>query len=209
MNDIGAQRILRSRTDPSVPLLEEGRNCCSVRRAKRAAVIIDAQAYFQAFAEAAERAERSIMILAWDFNSRVLLSRDETSRYHVSLGDFLNRLARRRKRLQIRILDWDFPLVFGTDREMSPLYGLSWNPHRRIHSHYDATHPLAGSHHQKMVVIDDKVAFNGGLDLTCRRWDSPEHKPDDPRRVENGKPYPPFHDVMMVVDGGTARALGE
>lgn len=189
-------------------LFEPGCNCCSVARAGRAAVIVDAQAYFQAFAEAAERAERSIIILAWDFDSRVLLGRDRSSPYRQTLGDFLNRLARRRKRLRIRILDWDFPLVFGVDREMSPLYGLGWSPHRRISFRYDGTHPLAGSHHQKIAVIDDKVAFSGGLDLTCRRWDTPEHRPADPRRVENGKPYPPFHDVMMVVDGEAARELG-
>ena len=209
MNDVSSHRILQSSTDPNTPLLEAGRNCCSITHAKRAAVIVDAQAYFQAFAEAAERAERSIMILAWDFNSRVVLSRDPSSPYHTTLGDFLNRLARKRKRLHIRILDWDFPLVFGTDREMSPLYGLTWTPHRRIHFHYDATHPLAGSHHQKIVVIDDKIAFNGGLDLTCRRWDTPDHAPQDPRRVDNGKPYPPFHDVMVAVDGSAAQALAE
>ena len=111
MNDNFSHHILQSATGRSAPLLEVGRNCCSVTRAQRAAVIVDAQAYFQAFAEAAERAERSIMILAWDFNSRILLSRDESSPYHVTLGDFLNRLARKRKRLQIRILDWDFPLA--------------------------------------------------------------------------------------------------
>ena len=34
---------------------------------------------------------------------------------------------------------------------------------------YDNTQPVAASHHQKIVVIDDKVAFCGGIDLTCRR----------------------------------------
>ena len=42
----------------------------------------------------------------------------------------------------------------------------------RSHFRYDNTHPIGGSHHQKIVVIDDAVAFNGGIDLTCRRWDT-------------------------------------
>lgn len=189
------------------PLFRPEANCCSVEHASRIAVLVDAADYFEAFAQAAERAQRSIFVLAWDFDSRAQLSFDAGSRHDTTVGDFLNALARRRKRLEIRILDWDFPLIFGIEREWSPLYGLSWTPHRRVHFRYDSTHPLAGSHHQKVVVIDDKIAFVGGLDLTCRRWDTPEHRPDDPRRMTAGKPYPPFHDVMMAVDGAAARAL--
>ena len=46
-------------------------------------------------------------------------------------------------------------MIFGTDREFPPLYGFGWTPHRRVHFRYDDTHPMAGSHHQKIVVIDD------------------------------------------------------
>src|SRR5436190_8368073 len=53
----------------------------------------------------------------------------------------------------------------------------------------------------------DPVAFIGGIDPTVRRFASPEHAPDDPRRVAYGKPYPPFHDLMVAVDGEAARSL--
>ena len=191
--------------DPS-SLFRTGENCCVVARAERVALLVDAESYFEAFMRAAERAERSIIVLAWDFNSRTPL-RIGPDGERVMLGDFLNDLARRRRRLHVRVLDWDYPMVFGADRELPPLYGLSWTPHRRVHLRYDGTHPLAGSHHQKLVVIDDRIAFVGGLDLTARRWDTPGHRPDDPRRTENGKPYPPFHDVMIAVDGEAAQAL--
>ena len=70
--------------------------------------------------------------------------------------------------------------------------------------------PAAASQHHKIVVIDDKVAYSGGLDLTIRRWDTPEHLIDDPRRVDpSGKPYPPFHDIQAVVAGEPARMLAE
>jgi phospholipase D1/2 len=190
-------------------LLQVGRNCCAVARAERAAFLVDAAAYFEAFARAAERAERSIIILAWDFDSRTALSFDETGTPRRTLGEFLNGLARRRRRLHVRALDWDYPMIFGHDREFPPVYGLSWKPHRRVDFHYDDTHPLGGSHHQKIVVIDDKMAFVGGLDLTTRRWDTPEHRPDDPRRVAFGNPYPPFHDLMIAVDGEAAGHLAE
>jgi phosphatidylserine/phosphatidylglycerophosphate/cardiolipin synthase-like enzyme/uncharacterized membrane protein YdjX (TVP38/TMEM64 family) len=182
-------------------------NCRSVARAQRVALLVDGAAYFDAFMRAAQRAEQSILILAWDFDSRTVLAYDEQGRPRVLLGEFLNGLARRRRRLRVRVLDWDYPMIFGRERELPPLYGLSWKPHRRVHFRYDATHPLAGSHHQKIVVIDDRLAFVGGLDLTCRRWDTPEHRPDDPRRMAAGKPYPPFHDAMLALDGEAAQAV--
>src|SRR5204862_387304 len=57
------------------------------------------------------------------------------------------------------------------------------------------------------VARAERVAFLVGIDLTVRRFDSPEHAPDDPRRVAYGKPYPPFHDLMVAVDGEAARSL--
>lgn len=195
----------------STSLFAAGLNCGAVAHADRVALIVDGKAYFEAFADAAERAQRSILILAWDFDSRTHLRIDETAesdqRRQATLGGFLNSLVRRRRRLHIRVLNWDYPVIFGKDRELPPLYGLSWHPHRRTHLRYDATHPLGGSQHQKIVVIDDRLAFAGGLDLTCRRWDTPEHRPQDPRRTVNGKRYPPFHDLMIAVDGEAAREL--
>ena len=35
------------------------------------------------------------------------------------------------------------------------------------------------SHHEKLVVVDHKIAFLGGLDLAYGRWDMPEHKLND------------------------------
>jgi phosphatidylserine/phosphatidylglycerophosphate/cardiolipin synthase-like enzyme/uncharacterized membrane protein YdjX (TVP38/TMEM64 family) len=194
---------------PARTLLRPGENCWRIEQADRVAVLVDGEAYFTAFAQAAERARHSIIILAWDFNSRALIKFDERSVGPVALGDFLNELVRRRRGLDVRVLIWDYPMIFGTDREFPPIYGLGWKPHRRVRIRYDNTQPVAGSHHQKVVVIDDRIAFCGGLDLTARRWDTPEHRPAEARRQADESAYPPFHDVMMMVDGGAARALGE
>ena len=189
-------------------IFEPGRNCWRLAHADRAAFIIDADAYFKAFVAAAELAQRSILIVGWDFHSRTRLIWDDGPR-DVELGAFLNRLAKRRPQLQIHILIWDYPMIFGFDREWAPLSGFGWKPHRRVHLRYDNTHPIGGSHHQKIVVIDDAIAFCGGIDLTCRRWDTCEHAANDERRVMQGTPYPPFHDLAMAVDGEAARALGD
>jgi uncharacterized membrane protein YdjX (TVP38/TMEM64 family) len=59
------------------------------------------------------------------------------------------------------------------------------------------------------VVIDDTVAFCGGIDLTRNRWDTPRHRFDDPRRRDpDGKLYQPYHDIQMIVEGDAAAALG-
>jgi phospholipase D1/2 len=190
-------------------LLRPGYNCWSVARAERVALFVDAADYFKAFYLAALRAKRSIVILGWDFNSQTRLHFDpvEADGPPALLGDFLNYLVRRRHGLHVHVLNWDYPMVFGTDREFPPLYGFGWTPARRVHLRYDDTHPVAGSHHQKIVVIDDSVAFLGGIDLTVRRWDCSEHAPNDPRRIAYGKPYPPFHDLMVALDGDAARSL--
>ena len=45
---------------------------------------------------------------------------------------------------------------------------------------------------------------------TIRRWDTPGHLAGEPGRVDPvGRPYPPMHDVQMMVDGAAAAALGE
>lgn len=191
----------------SETLFRPGENCCAAVRAPRVGFLIDGEAYFDAFVRACERAERLIVILAWDFDSRTVLRYDSQGRPLETLGPFLNKLCERNRKLRVRILDWDFPVVFGADREYSPIFGLNWEPHRHIQFRFDDTHPLAGSHHQKIVAIDDKLAFVGGLDLTNKRWDSPAHAPDDPRRAFEDEPYPPFHDVMVAVDGPAATAL--
>ena len=194
-------------TQREASIFRPGANCWRTARAQRLAVLVDGEEYFNAFAAAAERAERSILILAWDFNSRMAL-RVSPQGESLLLGEFLNSLARRRPRLEVRVLIWDYPMIFGTDREFPPIYGLGWKPHRRVKVRYDNTHPVAACHHQKIAVIDDRVAFCGGIDLTVKRWDTREHRPADPRRTEAGQAYPPFHDVMMMVDGEAALALG-
>ncbi|HEY7640632.1 MAG TPA: VTT domain-containing protein [Steroidobacteraceae bacterium] len=190
-------------------LLTVDRNCWRIEHASRAGFLIDADAYFRAFVEASHHARRSILIAGWDFHSRTRLLCSDGRDCELELGRFLNDLVRRRRELQVHILVWDYPMIFGLDREWAPLYGLSWKPHRRICFRYDNTHPTGGSHHQKIVVIDDAIAFSGGIDLTSRRWDTCEHSPQNAHRVMAGAPYPPFHDLMMAVEGPAARALGD
>jgi phosphatidylserine/phosphatidylglycerophosphate/cardiolipin synthase-like enzyme/uncharacterized membrane protein YdjX (TVP38/TMEM64 family) len=202
-----ARRTEPDRADEPT-LFDPPRNCGAVAHANRMAVLVDAEAYFREFAAAAEQAVRTIFILGWDFDSRTPLCQPPRAGLPGHLGEFLNALVRRRRSLRIYILNWDYPLLFATDRETRPLYGLNWTPARHVRLRYDNTQPVGASHHQKIVVVDDAIAFAGGLDLASRRWDTCDHAAHDERRQVDGKPYPPFHDVMMAVDDEAARALG-
>jgi len=189
-------------------LFQPGRNCYRAARALRAALLVDGEAYFRAFAHAALRATQSIVLVAWDFHSKTRLHLNEAGVPDL-LGDFLNFLLQRNRRLRIFILAWDYPLVFGHGREPPAGSDGGWQPHRRINFQYDSSCPLGGAHHQKIVVIDGAVAFCGGIDLTLGRWDTPSHTFADPRRTNVGEeqPYGSVHDVMLAVDSGAARAL--
>ncbi|MGH8138597.1 MAG: phospholipase D-like domain-containing protein [Steroidobacteraceae bacterium] len=189
-------------------LLRPGQNCYRATRASRAAVLIDGDAYFRAFTQAALRATRSIVIVGWDFDSRTALHLGQPG-VPDTLGEFLNFLARRRRGLQVNILVWDSPIMFSRGRERSPSYGLGWHPHAHVHFEYDNHCPVGAALHQKIVVMDAAVAFCGGLDLTRGRWDTPAHRPSDPRRKNPGEqePYAPFHDAMLAVEGESARVL--
>ena len=172
-------------------------------------MLIDAAAYFAAIADAIARAERSVMILSWDVDSRTSLVGGLPADPTCRLGGLLNAALEERPELQIRVLNWDFAMLYAFEREALPLYRREWRAHRRLHFRLDANHPIGGCHHQKVVVVDDAVAFVGGLDICARRWDTPRHDAADPRRVDfAGKPYAPFHDVQVAVDGPAAAALG-
>ena len=192
-------------------LLQASKNCARVARANRAAFIIDGADYFLAVRQAMRRARRNIFIIGWDLHSELQMVRDDPGDgLPTQLGEFLDKLADEQTDLHIYLLCWDFAMIYSLEREFFPRYKLKWRTHKHIHFCLDGHHPVGASQHQKVVVIDDRVAFAGGIDLGQWRWDTSEHRPDDDRRVDpRGDAYPPFHDVQMIVDGEIAGALGE
>lgn len=191
--------------------LRPGHNCWRIERAHRYSLLIDADNYFKAVRAAITQAQHSIFILSWDIDSRMqLVPSGANDGYPESLGDFLHTIVAERPHLHAYVLNWDFAMLYALEREWLPVYKMGWRTHRRLSFCMDGHHPMGASHHQKVVVIDDAIAFVGGLDLTRCRWDTSEHACNEPRRCDaNGKPYAPFHDVQAMVDGEIAGALGE
>lgn len=189
-------------------IVRQGKNAWRTERASRVKFLIDGAAYYDAFIAAVERAQRRVILVGWDIDSRTRLCRPGAP--SETLCEFLNRAVANKKGLEIYILSWDFSMIYALEREFFPVYHLEWKTHRRVHFRLDSAHPLGASHHQKVVVVDDAVAFAGGLDITTHRWDTRRHAPSDPRRKDaNDDQYNPFHDIQMAVDGPAAKALGE
>ena len=137
--------------------------------------MIDAAEYFEAVREAMLNARHRIMLIGWDFDTRISLSKtrrkkgDPPSR----LGNFMLWLADQNPDLDIRIVKWNFGALKALGRGMTIVDVARWALHPRIKFKLDSAHPLGCSHHQKIVVIDDKVAVCGGIDMTKDRWTRP------------------------------------
>jgi phospholipase D1/2 len=177
------------------------------------AVLNDAAEYFAALRDVLLGAERQVYIIGWDIHSETDLmgpSGRVEDGLPVKLGAFLKALLQGKPALQINILTWDFAALYASEREWNSAKKFTSGCDGRIQFCLDACLPLGSAQHQKIVVVDNAIAFVGGLDLTIRRWDTAEHRLDHPlRRDPDGKPYPPFHDVQCMIEGSAAAALGE
>ena len=186
--------------------------------AGRAHVVIDAADYFELMQEAMRGAHQRIMLVGWDFDTRVKMhggrrwwNRHRSTRYPARFGAFIAWLARRRQdRLRVYVLRWNFGALKFLARGSMVFDLIRWGWNRAIQYRLDSAHPFGCSQHQKLVVIDDNFAACGGIDMTGDRWDTSEHLDNDPRRARpSGRLYGPWHDLAMLVDGEAASALGD
>ncbi len=183
-------------------ILRSGLNCRTVASSTRLAFLVDGCDYFAALANSLEKAARRIFIVGWDFDSELKLTPQ-----HAALGDMLRDLVERSPDLEVYILIWRNSVFYGSSSELPNYLTKDWWKHERIHYRLDDAHPVGSSHHQKIVTIDDRLAFVGGIDVTRHRWDERTHCADMPYRVADGEPYAPVHDLQSVFDGEAASAV--
>jgi phosphatidylserine/phosphatidylglycerophosphate/cardiolipin synthase-like enzyme/uncharacterized membrane protein YdjX (TVP38/TMEM64 family) len=192
-------------------ILDTGRNCWRREHADRLTVLVNGAPYFAAVKRALLAARQQVFIVGWDIDSRIRLERrDPMPDVPNTLLELIDHVARARPELKIRLLIWDFTLLYAADREPLPAVKINWRTPANVTVEFDDVLPLGGAQHQKIVVVDDRLAFVGGLDLTEGRWDTAEHAENDPGRVGcDGQPYGPYHDAMAMFDGDAAAAIGE
>lgn len=194
-------------------LLIPGETCWRVERADQLACIVDGADYFYQIKAALLQAQRRVMLIGWDFDTRTTFERGgKTLPGPNQLGTFLRWLVRVRPNLDVHLLRSNLrllPAFEGLWGDFTPVALLNWLTRDRLQFAIDGAHPTGAVHHQKIVVIDDVVAFCGGIDLTHERWDTREHLQDNEFRLESGSVYGPRHEVAVAVSGAAARALGD
>jgi phospholipase D1/2 len=191
-------------------MLRSGDNCWRVDRADRFFCVQDAADYFRLVRHALLHARETVFILGWDIQSTLDLVPDGASDgAPTRLDQLLKWVIRRRPQLACHVLVWDYAALYALEREPLTGWRFGWQMPRQIRFAFDGRHAIGGSHHQKIVVVDDVLAFCGGIDLTGHRWDTATHRVEEPARVNaTGTPYGPYHEVQAMVSGPVAASLG-
>ena len=196
---------------PAPSFLVPGETVWRVAEAERLAFIVDAEDFFRLAKQAMLAARHSVFLIGWDFDARIELEPEgRTLEGPNRIGAFLNWLAKSRPELDLRVLKWDIGLLHSLGRGETPAFLLYWRFRRRLDLRLDGAHPPVSAHHMKLIVVDDALAFCGGIDMTEGRWDTRAHAPErEGRRAPDGEFQKPWHDATTCVSGPAARALGD
>jgi phosphatidylserine/phosphatidylglycerophosphate/cardiolipin synthase-like enzyme/uncharacterized membrane protein YdjX (TVP38/TMEM64 family) len=202
------------------PIFTPGKNCWRAEKIHKAALLIDCANYFRALYHAICLAEHSIFITGWDIDGRIELLRGteaEGKEMPVELGQLLKHKAKENPDLQIYLNKWNYSIFFARERE--PLCGLKWTFGTPDNIQYCADYkiPFTACHHQKLIIIDDEIAFCGGMDIALGRWDKRSHNLKMEERVDppailnffQRPAYTPYHDIQLMICGEAVKSLGE
>ncbi len=170
------------------------------------------EVYFDAAMDAMRAAKHRIHLLNWAFEANTEFhpqpggSGPDADR----VGNFLTALADK-PNLDVRLLCWKSAMPVAATQHFFPFVDREVFAGTKVKFVLDGKLPAGACHHQKMIVIDDALAFAGGGDIGPDRWDTPEHLDDNPRRQKtrrDNKCFDSRHEVMGLVDGEAAAALG-
>ncbi|MDQ6884082.1 MAG: phospholipase D family protein [Candidatus Dormibacteraeota bacterium] len=138
-------------------------------------VLIDGAEAFARLAEDIRQARSYVHLTGWHIMPDFALTRDDTP---VILRDLL---AERAHQIPVRVLIWagaPVPLLRpwrGDVRKVKARLETT----NRIQVALDQRERPMHCHHEKTIVIDDRVAYVGGIDLTSfngDRWDTTRHQ---------------------------------
>ena len=171
-------------------------------------------AYFDAAMLAMRRAKRSVHLLNWAFEPQTLFHPEPgcTGPDSDRIGEFLKALADQHPEIHVRVLCWKAAMPVAATQAFFPLAGRKVFANSNVKFVLDGKLPRGACHHQKLIVVDDAVAFCGGGDIGPDRWDTPDHLDDDPRREKtrrDNKCFDSRHELMALVEGEAARVLGD
>lgn len=167
---------------PSRGLTEDG---------SQAQWFVDGQTAFEAIASAIENANSEIYITGWWVCPELYLRRPVHSHASSRLDALLEAKAKLGVKIYI-LLYKEVPLALKINSSYSMRKLLLIHENIKVLRYPD--HLASGiylwSHHDKIVIVDNKICFIGGLDLCFGRYDTLEHKVGDyPVHTWPGKDY--------------------
>lgn len=140
---------------------------------------VNGRGYFADLADALEQAKEEIFITDWWLSPEVFLKRPATSNYW-RLDEILKRKAEQGVKVCV-LLYKEVELALGINSEHSKRTLMNMHPNIKVMRHPDhvSSAVLWWAHHEKMVAIDQTVAFVGGIDLAFGRWDDSQYRLTD------------------------------
>lgn len=162
-------------------------------------VLIDGAEALPRIAHELQQARSHVHLAGWFFSPEFDLTRGETPSL---LRDLLADLA---ERVDVRVLTWaGAPLpLFRPSRQTVRRMRESLCEGTRIRCVLDSRERPLHCHHEKTIVVDDEVAFVGGIDLTLDNGD----RFDSSRHVARGSVG--WHDVASRLGGAAVSDLAE
>ena len=150
-----------------------------VRSGNRVEVLVDGHEVLPAIASAISSARKSVHLAGWCASPDFRLTREPGS---PTLRELLASAA---SRVPVRVLLWAGPPVpmFEPTRKRVLAAQREFTRGSAVRCEIDARERTLHCHHEKIVVVDDEVAFVGGMDLTAvegDRHDTAEHPPREP-----------------------------
>ncbi|XP_023593696.1 phospholipase D1 isoform X2 [Trichechus manatus latirostris] len=147
---------------------------------------VNAKGYFEDVANAMEEAKEEIFITDWWLSPEIFLKRPVVEGNRWRLDCILKRKAQQGVRIFIMLYK-EVGLALGINSEYSKRTLMSLHPNIKVMRHPDhvSSTVYLWAHHEKLVVIDQSIAFVGGIDLAYGRWDDNEHRLTDVGSVKH------------------------
>ncbi|XP_027731640.1 phospholipase D1 isoform X2 [Vombatus ursinus] len=141
---------------------------------------VNAKGYFEDIANAMEEAKEEIFITDWWLSPEIFLKRPVVEGNRWRLDYILKRKAQQGVRIFVMLYK-EVELALGINSEYSKRTLMRLHPNIKVMRHPDhvSSTVYLWAHHEKLVIIDQSIAFIGGIDLAYGRWDDNEHRLTD------------------------------
>uniref|UniRef100_A0A671Q6H8 phospholipase D n=1 Tax=Sinocyclocheilus anshuiensis TaxID=1608454 RepID=A0A671Q6H8_9TELE len=134
---------------------------------------------------------KEIFITAWWLSPEIFLKRPVLDGNMWRLDHVLKRKAVRVKIFVLLYKEAEVVMGLNSEYTKKTLMGLHSNIRVIRHPDHMPSTALLWAHHEKLVVIDQSLAFLGGIDLAYGRWDDSQHPLTDVGSVRRSPQHSP------------------